>query len=60
MALSFPLIITIAVIIIFLLIFSITCRFLVDQRLSAGVRISLVQLFLMRLRRVPPTPSSTR
>ena len=32
MALSFPLIITVAVIIIFLLIFSITCRFLVDQR----------------------------
>ena len=55
MSLSFPLIITIAVIIIFLLIFfHYVPFFLWINELSAGVRISLVQLFLMRLRRVPP------
>lgn len=54
-ALSFPLIIVIAVIIIFLLIFfHYVPFFLWINALSAGVRISLVQLFLMRLRRVPP------
>src|SRR5690554_2550672 len=52
---SFPLIITIAVIVIFLLIFfHYVLFFLWINALSAGVRISLVQLFLMRLRRVPP------
>src|SRR5690554_5440759 len=55
MALSFPLIITIAVIIIFLMIFfHYVPFFLWINALSAGVRISLVQLFLMWLRRVPP------
>ena len=53
--LSFPLIITIAVIIIFLLIFfHYVPFFLWINACSAGVRISLLQLFLMRLRRVPP------
>ncbi len=53
--LSFPLIITLVVIIIFLLIFfHYVPFFLWINALSAGVRISLVQLFLMRLRRVPP------
>lgn len=53
--LSFPLIITLVVIIIFLWIFfHYVPFFLWINALSAGVRISLVQLFLMRLRRVPP------
>ncbi len=55
MVFSIPLIITIAVIVIFLLIFfHYVPFFLWINALSAGVRISLVQLFLMRLRRVPP------
>ncbi len=55
MDLSFPLLVIIAVIIIFLLIFfHYVPFFLWINALSAGVRISLVQLFLMRLRRVPP------
>lgn len=55
MVLSIPLIITIAVIVIFLLIFfHYVPFFLWINALSAGVRISLIQLFLMRLRRVPP------
>ena len=55
MAFSIPIIITVAVIIIFLLIFfHYVPFFLWINALSAGVRISLVQLFLMRLRRVPP------
>ena len=52
---SYPLNITIDVIVIFLLIFfHYVTNFLWINALSAGVRISLVQLFLMRLRRVPP------
>ncbi len=52
---SLPLIITIIVIVIFLLIFfHYVPFFLWINALSANVRISLVQLFLMRLRRVPP------
>src|SRR5690554_2051575 len=55
MEFSIPIIITIAVIIIFLMIFfHYVPFFLWINALSAGVRISLVQLFLMRLRRVPP------
>jgi uncharacterized protein YqfA (UPF0365 family) len=55
MEFSIPIIITIAVIITFLLIFfHYVPFFLWINALSAGVRISLVQLFLMRLRRVPP------
>ena len=55
MDLSFPLIITIAIIVIFVLIFfHYVPFFLWINALSANVRISLVQLFLMRLRRVPP------
>ena len=52
---STPLIITVIVIVIFLLIFfHYVPFFLWINALSANVRISLVQLFLMRLRRVPP------
>ena len=55
MVFSIPLIITVAVIIVFLLIFfHYVPFFLWINALSAGVRISLIQLFLMRLRRVPP------
>ena len=55
MELSFPLIIGIALIVIFVLIFfHYVPFFLWINALSANVRISLVQLFLMRLRRVPP------
>ncbi|MDO5665706.1 MAG: flotillin-like protein FloA [Bacteroidia bacterium] len=55
MDLSFPLIIGIALIVIFVLIFfHYVPFFLWINALSANVRISLVQLFLMRLRRVPP------
>ncbi|MDO5523093.1 MAG: flotillin-like protein FloA [Bacteroidia bacterium] len=55
MDLSFPLIITIAIIVIFVLIFfHYVPFFLWINALSANVRISLIQLFLMRLRRVPP------
>ena len=55
MVFSIPLFITIAVIVIFLLIFfHYVPFFLWINALSAGVRISLIQLFLMRLRRVPP------
>ena len=55
MAFSCPLIITIGVIVIFFLIFfHYVPFFLWINALSAGVHISLVQLFLMRLRRVPP------
>ena len=55
MELSLPLIITIAVVVIFVLIFfHYVPFFLWINALSANVRISLVQLFLMRLRRVPP------
>ena len=55
MELTFPLIIIIAVIVIFVLIFfHYVPFFLWINALSANVRISLVQLFLMRLRRVPP------
>lgn len=53
--LSLPLIITIAVVVVFVLIFfHYVPFFLWINALSANVRISLVQLFLMRLRRVPP------
>lgn len=52
---SFPLIITIAVIVIFVLVFfHYVPFFLWINALSANVHISLVQLFMMRLRRVPP------
>ena len=55
MELSFPLIIGIALIVIFVLVFfHYVPFFLWINALSANVRISLVQLFLMRLRRVPP------
>ncbi|MGI6047769.1 MAG: flotillin-like protein FloA [Petrimonas sp.] len=55
MDLSFPLIIGIALIVIFVFIFfHYVPFFLWINALSANVRISLVQLFLMRLRRVPP------
>ena len=55
MELTFPLIIIIALIVIFVLIFfHYVPFFLWINALSANVRISLVQLFLMRLRRVPP------
>ena len=55
MSISFPLIVTIGVIVIFILIFfHYVPFFLWINALSAGVNISLVQLFLMRLRRVPP------
>lgn len=55
MELSFPLIILIALIVIFVLIFfHYVPFFLWINALSANVHISLVQLFLMRLRRVPP------
>ena len=53
--LSLPLIITIAIVVVFVLIFfHYVPFFLWINALSANVRISLVQLFLMRLRRVPP------
>lgn len=53
--LSFPFIITIAIVVIFVIIFfHYVPFFLWINALSANVRISLVQLFLMRLRRVPP------
>lgn len=53
--LSLPLIITIAVVAVFVLVFfHYVPFFLWINALSANVRISLVQLFLMRLRRVPP------
>ncbi len=54
---SFPLIVAIAVIIIFFIdFFSITSLFFlwINALSAGGVHISLVQLFLMRLRRVPP------
>lgn len=52
---TYSLIIIIAVIVIFVLIFfHYVPFFLWINALSAGVNISLVQLFLMRLRRVPP------
>ncbi|HQG07712.1 MAG TPA: flotillin-like protein FloA [Dysgonamonadaceae bacterium] len=52
---EFSLLIIIAVIVIFVLIFfHYVPFFLWINALSAGVHISLVQLFLMRLRRVPP------
>lgn len=52
---SLPLVITIVVIVVFLLIFfHYVPFFLWINALSANVRISLLQLFLMRLRRVPP------
>lgn len=52
---TFPLIIVIALIVIFVLIFfHYVPFFLWINALSANVRISLIQLFLMRLRRVPP------
>ena len=55
MELTFPLIIIIAIIVIFVLVFfHYVPFFLWINALSANVRISLVQLFLMRLRRVPP------
>ena len=55
MELSFPLIIGTALIVIFVLVFfHYVPFFLWINALSANVRISLVQLFLMRLRRVPP------
>ena len=50
-----PLIITIAIIIVLLMIFfHYVPFFLWINALSAGVNISLLQLFMMRLRRVPP------
>lgn len=52
---QFSLIIIIAVIVVFILIFfHYVPFFLWINALSAGVNIPLVQLFLMRLRRVPP------
>ncbi len=53
--LSFPLIVTLGIVVIFVVIFfHYVPFFLWINALSANVRISLVQLFLMRLRRVPP------
>lgn len=52
---GYSLLITIAIVVIFIfIIFHYVPFFLWINALSAGVRISLVQLFLMRLRRVPP------
>jgi uncharacterized protein YqfA (UPF0365 family) len=54
-AMSLPLILTIGVVLVFLLIFFHYVPFgLWINALSANVRISLAQLFLMRLRRVSP------